>query len=76
MAPMYSCVRACVDVWAYIHLWSFEAYKEVWFLHCMHYLGKENKTKPVPVEHYFYSYIISPVNVINGEGVSSGTWRL
>lgn len=76
MAPKCSCVRACVDVCAYIHLGSLEAYKEMWFLHCMHYLGKKYKTKPVSVEHYFYGYIISLVNAINREGVSSGTWRL
>lgn len=75
MAPVYSCVCTCADVYAHIHLGSFEAYKEMWFLHCMHYLGKKYKTKPVSVEHYFYGYIISPVNAINREGVSSGICR-
>lgn len=76
MASMYSCVHACVDVCTYIHLWSFEVYKEMRFLHCVHCLGKKYKTEPVSVEHYFYSYIVSLVNAINREGVSSGTWRL
>lgn len=52
MAPVYSCVRACVDACAYIHLGSFEAYKEAWFFHSVHYLGKKYKTKPVSAEHF------------------------
>lgn len=39
----------------------------------MLYLGKKHQTKAVPVGHYFYSYIISPVKAISSEGVGSGT---
>lgn len=71
MAPMHSCVCGCVFTETFM-----EACKEMWFLHHMLDLGKKYQTKAVSVERYFYSYIISPVNVISSKGVSSGTWRL